>query len=185
MQSLWVLLTNHWTWGQSWGPEHKMSFTKRGSTRVETGFTGAVGIGRSSLDMLHLCCLGISVLSGAQEQILGWGYRFEHQHLDSTWYQGKLIRLPKEREYKILGARTFKGWAKEEQSKKLNKEPGRWEANKKWIHLAFINVLFGPVPLPTPSSIPTKVKGRVCLKKNKSVGHVKRRHIGQKKDKDW
>lgn len=122
---------------------------------------------------------GVSVLSGTQEQILGGGYRFEHhQHLNSTGYQGKEIRLPREREYEVSGTWTLKGWAKEEESKELNEEPERWEDNKRGILLAFINVLFGPASPPTPTGVPTEVRRRVCLK-NKLVDSVKRQHEGR------
>lgn len=75
--------------------------------------------------------------------------------------------------YKILGAWTFKSWVKEEESRKLNEDPERWEDNKKWIPLTLINVLFGPVLFPTPTGILTEVKGSL---KNNLVDSVKRWH---------
>lgn len=74
--------------------------------------------------------------------------------------------------YKILETWTFKSWVKEEESRKLNEDPERWEDNKKWIPLPFIDVLFGPVPFPTPTGILTEVKGSL-------VDSVKRWHESQ------
>ena len=77
-----------------------------------------------------------------------------------------------------LGAWMLKGWTVVEETKELN-EPERWKDNKRAIPLTFIDLLFGPSPLPTLADIPTEVKRRVCLKKNKLVDSVKRQHESQ------
>ena len=78
-----------------------------------------------------------------------------------------------------MGTWIFKGWAIVEESKELNEEPERWKDNKRGIPLTFIDVLFGLVPPRTPAGIPTEIRRRVCLKKNKLVDSVKRQHESQ------
>lgn len=77
-----------------------------------------------------------------------------------------------------LGAWMLKGWTVVEENKELN-EPERWKDNKRGIPLTFVDLLFGPAPLPTLAGIPTEVKRRVCLKKNKLVDSVKRQDESQ------
>lgn len=72
----------------------------------------------------------------------------------------------------------LKGWTVVEETKELN-EPERWKDSKTAIPLTFIDLLFGPAPLPALADIPTEVKRRVCLKKNKLVDSVKRQHESQ------